>query len=182
MIVKTAMLALLVLLAGCASGPPLVAGSTTEGEIVARKGPPALVMEEADGVKRMFWPTGPMGTSTIMARFDKQQRLLSYEEVLDTEHFGKIQPGMSMEEVVREIGPRDPGLDAYFKARDEIAWEYRYCDSWSGAARFNVLFDGASRKVRSTMSLTEAQRFGGRSSPSCGQVIIQWGPAAATVR
>jgi hypothetical protein len=181
MSVKTTLFMLLGLLTGCASGPPLVPGATTQSEIIAHKGPPAFVVQEPDGVNRLFWPTGPAGTSTIMGRFDKQQRLISYEEVLDTAHFGKIQPGMTMEEVTQEIGPPFPGWTAYYKARDELAWEWRYCDGWNSAARFNVLFDGSSKRVRSTLSLTEAQRFGGWSPP-CGQIMIRLGPAAATIR
>ncbi|MDE2598087.1 MAG: hypothetical protein KGL40_00535 [Rhodocyclaceae bacterium] len=170
---------LLPLLTGCSTllGPPVIPGVTTQAEIVARKGPPALHVEEAKQVTRLFWPTGPNGTSTIRARFDGQQRLISYEEVLDMQHFSKIQPGMSMDDVLREIGPPFAPWTIYFKARDELVWEWRYCDSWNAAARFNVLFDGTSKLVRSTMSLTEAQRFYGRLSPPCGQTYLNVSPA-----
>jgi hypothetical protein len=171
---RLAGLLMIALLSGCAvfGGPAYTPGVTTQSEVLSRKGPPAHFWEEPDGATRLFWPTGPMGTSTIMARFDAKQRLISYEEVLNTEHFAGIQPGMSMAEVTRLIGPPYPGWTTYFKARDELAWEWRYCDSWNQAARFNVLFDGTTKKVRSTLSLTESQRFGGRSGPSCGHVYI----------
>ena len=182
---KTFFLSLMtVLLSACAvlGGPAFTPGTTSQKEVLSYKGPPAHIADEANGIKRLFWPTGPMGTSTIMARFDAQQRLLSYEEVLNMEHFADIQPGMSMDDVMRLIGPPYAGWTAYFKARDELAWEWRYCDSWNGAARFSVLFDGTSKKVRSTISLTEAQVFGRRSSPSCGHTYVNIGPAAATVK
>ena len=34
-------------------------------------------------------------------------------------------------------------------------WEWRYCDDWAEPARFSVLFDATSGKVRTTISLTE---------------------------
>lgn len=175
---------LTLLLSACASlgGPNFTPGTTTQGEVFSYMGPPAHYSEEANGVKRFFWPTGPAGTSTIMARFDVKQRLLTYEEVLNMPHFAGIQSGMSMDEVKHLIGPPYAGWTTYFKARDELVWEWRYCDSWNGAARFNVLFDGTSKKVRSTLSLTESQVFGWRSSPPCGHAYIRLGPAAATLK
>lgn len=177
---KNALLYLLpALLAGCAvlGGPPYIPGTTTQAEVIARNGPPALVKDEADGVRRLYWPTGPTGVSTLMARIDPQLRLLSIEEVLDMQHFSRIQPGMSMDDVLREVGPPYPGWTTYFDARDELVWEWRYCDDWGYAARFNVLFDGTSKKVRSTLSLTEAQRFYGRFAPTCGHAYIPLAPA-----
>ena len=53
-------------------------------------------------------------------------------------------------------------MTLYFAARDELVWEWRWCDDWSEPARFNVLFDGTSGKVRSTASLTERQAVFGR--------------------
>jgi hypothetical protein len=178
-------LSLLVLvLSGCAilGGPVLTPGVTTQEEIFGYRGPPAHFVEETGGIKRFFWPTGPMGTSTIMARFDDKKRLLSYEEVLNMEHFAAIQAGMSMEEVLREIGPPYSGWTTYFKARDELVWEWKYCNSWNNTARFHVLFDGSTKKVRSTLSLTEQQVLGLRFSPVCGHTYIRLGPAAATLK
>lgn len=184
MLRKTALLLLVLLLGGCAvlGGPTFTPGVTTQAEVFSQRGAPAYFWEEPGEIRRVFWPTGPAGTSTIMARFDKAQRLLSYEEVLNTEHFARIQAGMSMEEVLREIGPSYPGWTSYFKARDELVWEWKYCDSWNTTARFHVLFDGTTKKVRSTMSLTEQQVLGLRFAPPCGHAYIRLGPAAATLK
>lgn len=181
---KATLLLLFLLLGGCAilGGPTFTPGVTTQEEVFSQRGAPAYFWEEPDGVQRFFWPTGPAGTSTIMGRFDKRKRLLNYEEVLNTEHFAKIQRGMSMEEVLREIGPSYPGWTTYFKARDELVWEWKYCDSWSASARFHVMFDGTTKKVRSTLSLTEQQVLGLRFSPPCGHAYIRLGPAAATLK
>ena len=42
-----------------------------------------------------------------------------------------------------------------FPARNELAWEWRYCEAWMASARFNVLFDTGSGLVRSTLSVRE---------------------------
>jgi hypothetical protein len=34
-------------------------------------------------------------------------------------------------------------------------WEWRYCNDWSQAARFDVLFDGDQGTVRTSMGLPE---------------------------
>lgn len=181
---KLALVCLMAFLAACTTfgGPSFTPGKTTQAEVLSYMGAPAYAWEEPGGIQRLFWTSAPGGTSTLMGRFDTQKHLISFEEVLNMEHFAGIQAGMTIEEVTRLIGPHYPGWTAYFKARDELALEWRYCDSWGGAARFNVLFDGTSKKARSTLSLTESQVFGWRSSPPCGQVRIQLGPAAATLK
>lgn len=52
---------------------------------------------------------------------------------------------MTQAEVLQLIGPPQPDWTAYFKARDELVWEWRYCDSWREAA-LDVLFDGTTKK------------------------------------
>jgi hypothetical protein len=72
--------------------------------------------------------------------------------------FVRIPPGMSKNQVLRILVPSDSSRTAYFKARDELVWEWPYCDDWNETARFEVLFDGSKEAVRSTMSLTDYQR------------------------
>lgn len=48
-----------------------------------------------------------------------------------------------------------PAWTVYFKARDELVWEWRYCDAWNRLARFDVLFDATKEVVRSTLSIRE---------------------------
>jgi len=144
-------------LAGCAGlgGPPLQPGISTRLDLDRHFGPPAARWREAEGGERLAYPTGPMGFNTWMARTDAAGRLIGIENVLDMQHFAQIQAGMSQDEVLRALGPPYPGWTIYYKARDELVWEWRYCDVWAEPARFDVLFDGTSGKVRTTMSLTE---------------------------
>jgi hypothetical protein len=147
----------MLLVGGCAlpGGPALQPGLSTRADLDRSMGPPAVRWIEADGGERLAYPRGPMGMQTWMARTDASGRLISIENVLDPSHFARIQPGMSQDEVTRTLGPSYPGWTIYYKARDELVWEWRFCDDWAEPARFDVLFDGTSGTVRSTMSTTE---------------------------
>jgi len=87
-------------------------------------------------------------------------RLRRIENVLDVPHFARLEPGKSDQAtVLRLLGPSDPAGTVYFKARDELVWEYRYCDDWGEATRFDVLFDATSGLVRTTYQWRENPRF-----------------------
>lgn len=154
----------LVLLAGCAGydGRGLRPGQSDEEAVLRLMGPPALRWEDADGGSRLAYPRGPLGLHTYMLRIDRAGRLSSIENVLTPEHFARIEKDMRAEEVLRILGPVDPvhGI-TYFAARDELVWEWLYCDSWNQRARFYVLFDGSARTVRSSMSLPDPDCLGG---------------------
>jgi hypothetical protein len=64
---------------------------------------------------------------------------------------------MTKRQVLRILGPSQAAWSVYFKVRDELVWEWRYCNEWNEPARFDVLFDGSKETVRSSMSLTESQ-------------------------
>ena len=148
-----------VLLAACAgySGNGLIAGRSGADDVVGVMGAPRMQWTDADGARRFAYPRGPMGVHTFMVLIGPDGKLRRIENVLTPQTFSDIQAGMSKEQVLRALGPPEPSWTAYFKARDELVWEWRYCDPWGQLARFDVLFDGSSELVRSTMTLTEAQ-------------------------
>ncbi|UCV28421.1 hypothetical protein [Ferribacterium limneticum] len=121
-------------------------------------GIPALRWKEADGGETLAYPFGAMGYHTFFVHGDANGRFHSRENVLTMKHFARITSGMTQEQVLRTIGPPVPAWTVYFKARDELVWEWRYCDDWNEPARFNVLFDGTSGQVRSTLASTERAR------------------------
>jgi hypothetical protein len=134
-------------------------------------GIPSLRWREADGGEVLVYPFGPMGFHTFFVRGDAQGRFVSRENVLTMRHFSRIKADMTQEDVVRTIGPPAPEWTVYFKARDELVWEWRYCDDWNEPARFDVLFDGTTKRVRSTMASTERSRNiwgGGDRRAWCG--------------
>ena len=148
------------LLAACAaySGSGLRPGEAGVDDVIRVMGEPAMRWRDPDGSVQLAYPRGPVGFHTFMVRIGPDGKLQRIVNVLDSNGFAQIRPGMTEAQVLRVLGPPYPGWTAYFKARDELVWEWRYCDDLSEAARFNVLFDGATGTVRSSMSLTEAQR------------------------
>ncbi len=148
------------LLAACAgyAGRGLMPGVAGEAEVRAVMGAPAMRWTLPDGGAQLAYPRGPAGFHTYMAFFDAAGRLERIVNVLDSAHFARVRPGMTQDEVLRLLGPSQPQWTAWFPARDELVWEWRYCDSWNEAARFDVLFDGATKTVRSTLTWTESQK------------------------
>lgn len=150
--------ALLLSACGAYLGYDLKPGEDSLEDVVRALGNPAMRWQNEDGSAQLAFPRGPMGYHTYMATIGADGKLRHIVNVLDEKNFARIRPGMSKEEVLRILGPSYPNWTVYFERRDELVWEWRYCDTWNEAARFNVLFDNTSGKVRSTLSLTEAQR------------------------
>ena len=90
-----------------------------------------------------------------MVKLGPDGRLQSNANVLDEAGLARIRPGMTQEQVLRVLGPPDYSRTAYFKARDELVWDWRACTYNLNIQRLYVLFDATSGTVRSTMSLDE---------------------------
>ena len=163
-------LSLLLLLGACASygGRGLMPGQDRLENVVSVMGQPAMQWQNADGSKQLAYPLGPMGHHTFMVYIEADGTLQKIENVLEPKHFKRIQAGMNQQEVLRILGPSYPGWTDIFERRDELVWEWRYCDDWSVSARFDVLFDNSSGTVRSTMGMSESQRgLCGRGACAC---------------
>lgn len=149
------------LLTACAtysySGAGLKPGEARLDDVLKAMGPPAMRWQYADGAQQLAYPRGPWGVHTFMVFLGPDGRLQRIENVMDETAFAHVRPGMNKDQVLRVLGPSFPGWTAYFQARDELVWEWRYCDQWNEAARFDVLFDGTRGTVRSTQTQTEAQ-------------------------
>lgn len=146
-----------VLLAGCAaySGSGLKPGEARLEDVQAIMGAPAMRWQDADGSAQLAYPRGPLGFHTFMVSLAPNGRLQSIENVLEEKAFARVRAGMSKDQVLRVLGPPDPSLTVYFKARDELVWDWRYCQIYGSPAHFLVLFDATSGAVRSTMSQSE---------------------------
>jgi hypothetical protein len=158
------------LVAGCASydGRGLQPGVSSVDEVVSVMGKPAMQWKDPDGRMQLAYPRGPEGLQTFMAFVDPQGRLERIEGVLGTKHFARIEPGKSDQAaILRLLGPSQPQWTMYFERRDELVWEWRFCDDWGQVARFDVLFDGMSGVVRTTYQRPELRGFG-LSAQTCG--------------
>ena len=146
-------------LAGCAGygGTGLQPGQASADDVLRALGAPALQWTDADGSRQWAYPRGPMGVHTFMVFIAPDGRLQRIDNVLDEEGFARVRPGMTQHQVLRALGPPQPIWTVYFQARDELVWEWRYCDAWAQLARFDVLFDATRGVVRSTLSQRESQ-------------------------
>lgn len=155
-------------LAGCAAygGRGLVPGRDSEADVLRTMGQPAMTWRNEDGSVQMSYPRGPGGYHSFMVFLDSQGNLQEIRNVMDMASFSRIRKGMSQAEVLRILGPSEPAWTAWFPARRELVWEWRYCDDWSYAARFDVLFDGDSGLVRTTQTWREVCF---RGSCPCGR-------------
>jgi hypothetical protein len=152
-------IALSVFLGACAGygGSRLLPGQSDMAEIIGVMGEPRMQWANSDGSRRLAYPRGPMGVHTFMVDVGADGKLQRIENAMTLEVFSRIQAGMNKDQVLRILGPSVPAWTMYFKARDELVWDWRYCDDWNQLARFSVLFDGTTGAVRSTLTLREDQ-------------------------
>ncbi|MBE0626068.1 MAG: hypothetical protein IH606_14780 [Burkholderiales bacterium] len=145
------------LLAACASysGSGLKPGVANLEQVQALMGQPAMRWQDADGSVQLAYPRGPYGYHTYMVKIGSDGRLQSIENVLEDSTFRRIVPGLSKEEVLRLLGPPNESRSVYNKARNELAWEWRFRDAFNEPARYVVLFDASAGTVRSAMVLRE---------------------------
>ena len=158
-------------LSACAaySGSNLKPGVATLPEVIASMGEPALRWKDPDGREQLAYPRGPAGTQTFMAWIAVDGHLERIEGVLDTPYFARIEPGRSDQAaVLRVLGPSQPQWTVYFKARDELVWEWRFCDAWSQSAFFDVMFDATTGIVRSSSQRPDLSGPDG-VAPTCGR-------------
>jgi len=142
---------------GCASysGNDLKPGQSTLQEVRASMGEPAAQWINPDHSMQLSYPRGPAGYHSFMVYLDAAGRLQRIENVMQEDAFYKVESGMNQSQVTRILGPPVPAWTSYFAARNELVWEWRYCDDWTHAARFDVLFDRDQGTVRSTMGWPE---------------------------
>jgi hypothetical protein len=134
-------LILLLIAAGCASydGRGLNPGASSEAEVRGLMGAPALELATHDGGKRLAYPKGPLGTQTFMVDIGRDGLMQDNRQVLNDDVFNGIRPGQTREDILYRIGP--PGETMEFARTRNIAWDYRYVDTWGYLAVFSVTFD-----------------------------------------
>ncbi len=144
-------------ISGCASysGSGLKPGVSSLDDVLHVMGKPVMQWTQPDTSTQLSYPRGPLGFQSYMVYVGADGKLLRIENVMREAAFARIVPGMKQSEVLRVLGPSEPGWTAYYKARDELAWEWRYCDAWRMAARFDVLFDNTTGIVRSSLNRRE---------------------------
>jgi hypothetical protein len=108
-------------------------------------GAPAVEFANGDGSRQLAYPRGPLGTQTFMADIGADGKLMAVRGVLKDDTFYQIRPGMMRDEILRMIGP--PGETMAFSRLNQVAWDYRFVDTWGYVAVFSVMFDPDGKVV-----------------------------------
>ena len=139
-LLKLATAVLLAVLAGCASWnvPPPQAGEP-RAAVEARLGRPTAIYQLATGPE-LEYATGPYGQYTYMARFGPDDKLISYEQVLDTPGFARVKVGVSTQQDVLHLLGR-PTEKSYLSIPKLVVWSYRYKESGVWDSMMHVHFD-----------------------------------------
>ena len=127
------------LLSGCAS---LVPGTSREADVTAYFGQPAEQRQLPDGGKVLDFPRSPLGYENWRVTVGPDGTVRSVEQLLDDAHFNRLKPGITMDEVKRELGR--PGEYSAYPALAEEVISWRFID-FSRPMFFNAHFDGAGR-------------------------------------
>ena len=151
-----------ILLAACASysGSGLRPGEARLDDVQALMGTPAMHWQDPDGSVQLAYPRGPVGFDTFMVKLGPDGRLQSITNVLEPAGLARIRPGMTKDEVLRALGPPDYSRTVYFKARDELVWDWRFRSAIGEPSRFLVLFDNTLGTVRSAIIQVETPPSG----------------------
>ncbi len=117
----------LVLLGACATAFSInnIREGDTRESVEAHIGAPSAVYTMADGHARLEYHRLSLGLQTYMIDFDALGRVAHVDQVLDENHFLKIQAGMSEGEVLSLIGPPN-GYGHFSRPVEATTWIYRF--------------------------------------------------------
>ena len=147
-LIKPAVPVLALVLAGCAALSPSIPPGASKADVEAALGKPVDVVNAPGGEVVWQYPRGPIGQTTYMVAFGADGRAKGLTQALTWENFARIRPGMTRDEVRLALG-RPGGTVTYHNLAEEV-WSYRYQIPVSTNRIFNVHFDAATGRVRST--------------------------------
>ena len=112
-------------LAGCAGyAPATLRAGHTEADAVRELGPPTGRYTLPGGGQRLEFARGPYGKHTYMVDLDAQGRVTGWQQVLTEEHFSRVRPGTSADELRRTLGrPSETRPGGWQRGQ---VWSYRY--------------------------------------------------------
>jgi hypothetical protein len=147
-LIKTAVPVLALVLAGCAALSPSIPPGASKADVEAALGKPVDVVNAPGGEVVWQYPRGPVGQTTYMVAFGADGRAKGLTQALTWENFAGLRPGMTRDEVRLVLGR--PGGTVTYRNLGEEVWSYRYQIPVSTNRIFNVHFDAATGRVRST--------------------------------
>jgi hypothetical protein len=143
----------LVILTGCAGLSPVPYGSTIE-RVEEAWGKPSQRHTLPTGA-RLIYSFGPLGTSVIVAEFDRSGKLLRQYDAMNFPILARVKAGWRKWEVERELGP------AFWLARyrfsSNISGVYRY-EAPSSRQCFYVEYDNSDTVLSTTIAPERSPR------------------------
>lgn len=147
-LIKTAVPVLALVLASCAALSPSIPPGASKTDVEAALGKPVDVVNAPGGEVVWQYPRGPVGQTTYMVTFGADGRAKGLTQALTWENFARVRPGMTRDEIRLAFGR--PYTTVFYRNLGEEVWSYRYQIPVNGNRIFNVHFDAATGRVRST--------------------------------
>ena len=130
-------------------------GISSEADVRAVMGAPDTVWDDGGGARTLEYPKGPEGVRTWMFAIGASGILRDYAQVLTQAHFDTIVPGMSADQVRRQLGR--PRSVMRFERKNEEVWDWKYRHVHEDRL-FNVHIDLTTRNVVRT-SISEISGY-----------------------
>lgn len=115
-------------------------GVATEADVRAQFGEPTLIVERADGSKRLEYPRQPEGWTNYVMVIGTDGRLATLTQQLTPENFATVQPGMAQLSV-RDLLGKPARIQRFALKPDEEHWEWRFQKPDGTRQVFSVSFD-----------------------------------------
>jgi hypothetical protein len=137
-------------LSACAGLRSAPVGATLD-QVTARYGKPDAVYPDPAGGQVLEYRGQPMGQFQHMARISADGRLVSYEQVLTTQNFARIEIAhWNKDDVLRNFGrPAEISRD---RATGFEVWSYRYKQDGLWNSFMNVYMNGRGEVARADNS------------------------------
>jgi hypothetical protein len=124
-------------------------GVSTEAEVRARFGEPENVWDAPNG-RILEYNRQPQGQKNYMITIGADGRMTALRQVLTPENFGKVKPGMAMEDLRKLLGK--PARRTPYPLRGETEWEWRWVQPPNAPMVFTATLNDDQRVVRSGSS------------------------------
>jgi len=157
-----ALLALALGLGGCNTFQRKPPAGTPLADVTARLGKPTATYPEPDGGQVLEYRGQPMGQFQHMARIGADGRLLSYDQVLTSENFAKVQVNRwTRDDILRHFGR--PAETSRTRVDDREVWSYRYKEDGIWNSMMNVYFNarGIVLRMQNTADPVLDERYKG---------------------
>jgi outer membrane protein assembly factor BamE (lipoprotein component of BamABCDE complex) len=150
-LITAAVLSVALSLSACSTFSRTPPAGTPLADVTAKLGKPDAIYPDPAGGQVLEYRGQPMGQFQHMARIGADGRLVSYEQVLTSDNFAKVQPARwTRDDVLRNFGrPAEVSRD---RANNDEVWSYRYKQDGIWNSFMNIYFNvrGEVRRTENT--------------------------------